>query len=168
MAATLVAFVVVRVGIAQLVRSHYVAPLMKTTHDLNAVGSQADPTAWWLGFPNYYDSTGAPPRQSARSRHWPAELRDSVLPAGRSVLGIRNDRGIDPYRARVADPWLRRLLDHATRELNLLGANPGDLVPEMYRRPPAGVKALKIEPFVRRVREAVRQDKAHQQAGGLE
>jgi ABC-type transport system involved in multi-copper enzyme maturation permease subunit len=58
MAATLVAFVSVRVGIAELVRSHYIAPLVKTTHDLNAVGSQADPTAWWLGFPNYYDSTG--------------------------------------------------------------------------------------------------------------
>ena len=58
MAATLVAFVVVRVGIAELVRSHYIAPLMKTTHDLNAVGTQADPTAWWLGFPDYHDSTG--------------------------------------------------------------------------------------------------------------
>jgi hypothetical protein len=58
MAATLVAFVIVRVGIAELVRSHYIAPLVKTTHDLNAVGNQADPTAWWLGFPNYYDSTG--------------------------------------------------------------------------------------------------------------
>jgi ABC-type transport system involved in multi-copper enzyme maturation permease subunit len=58
MAATLVAFVIVRVGIAELVRSHYIAPLMKTTHDLTAVGSQADPTAWWLGFPNYYDSSG--------------------------------------------------------------------------------------------------------------
>jgi hypothetical protein len=58
MAATLVAFVVVRVGIAELVRSHYMAPLMKTTPDLNAVGSQADPMAWWLGFPDYYDSTG--------------------------------------------------------------------------------------------------------------
>jgi ABC-type transport system involved in multi-copper enzyme maturation permease subunit len=58
MAATLVSFVIVRVGIGELVRSHYIAPLMKTTHDLNAVGSQADPTAWWLGFPDYYDSTG--------------------------------------------------------------------------------------------------------------
>jgi ABC-type transport system involved in multi-copper enzyme maturation permease subunit len=58
MAATLVSFVVVRVGIAELVRSHYIAPLMRNTHDLSAVGSQADPTAWWLGFPDYYDSTG--------------------------------------------------------------------------------------------------------------
>jgi ABC-type transport system involved in multi-copper enzyme maturation permease subunit len=58
MAATLVTFVIVRVGVGELARSHYIAPLMKTTHDLNAVGSQADPTAWWLGFPNYYDSTG--------------------------------------------------------------------------------------------------------------
>ena len=58
MAATLVTFVIVRVGIAELVRSHYIAPLMKTTHDLSAVGSQADPTAWWLGFPDYYDSSG--------------------------------------------------------------------------------------------------------------
>src|SRR5205807_8688149 len=58
MAATLVAFVIVRVGIAELVRSHYIAPIMKTTHDLNAVGIQADPMAWWLGFPVYYDSIG--------------------------------------------------------------------------------------------------------------
>jgi ABC-type transport system involved in multi-copper enzyme maturation permease subunit len=58
MAATLVAFVIARVGIAELVRSHYVAPLMKTTHDLSALGTQSDPTAWWLGFPNYYDSSG--------------------------------------------------------------------------------------------------------------
>ncbi len=27
-------------------------------NDLSAVGSQADHTAWWLGFPDYYDSTG--------------------------------------------------------------------------------------------------------------
>jgi ABC-type transport system involved in multi-copper enzyme maturation permease subunit len=58
MAATLVTFVIVRVGIGELVRSHYIAPLVKTTHNFNAVGSQADPTAWWLGFPNYYDSSG--------------------------------------------------------------------------------------------------------------
>lgn len=58
MAATLVSFVIVRVGIGELARSHYIAPLVKTTHDFNAVGSQADPTAWWLGFPNYYDSSG--------------------------------------------------------------------------------------------------------------
>jgi len=58
MAATLVTFVIVRVGIAELVRSHYLPPLLNTTQDLSAVGSQADPTAWWLGFPDYYDSTG--------------------------------------------------------------------------------------------------------------
>jgi ABC-type transport system involved in multi-copper enzyme maturation permease subunit len=58
MAATLVSFVAVRVGIAELVRSHYIAPLVQKTHDLTAFGSQADPTAWWLGFPDYYDSTG--------------------------------------------------------------------------------------------------------------
>jgi ABC-type transport system involved in multi-copper enzyme maturation permease subunit len=58
MAATLVSFVVVRVGIGELVRSHYIPPLMRSTHDLSAAGSPADPTAWWLGFPNYYDSTG--------------------------------------------------------------------------------------------------------------
>ena len=58
MAATLLSFVAVRVGIGELVRSHYIAPVMKTTHDLSAVGSQVDPTAWWLGFPDYYDSSG--------------------------------------------------------------------------------------------------------------
>lgn len=58
MAATLLSFVAVRVGIGELVRSHYIAPVMKTTHDLSAVGSQVDPTAWWLGFPDYYDSPG--------------------------------------------------------------------------------------------------------------
>jgi ABC-type transport system involved in multi-copper enzyme maturation permease subunit len=58
MAATLVSFVVLRVGIGELARSHYIASVMKTTHDLTALGSQADPTAWWLGFPDYYDSSG--------------------------------------------------------------------------------------------------------------
>lgn len=58
MAATLVTFVIVRVGIGELARSHYIAPVMRSTHDLSAVGNQADPTAWWLGFPNYYDSSG--------------------------------------------------------------------------------------------------------------
>jgi ABC-type transport system involved in multi-copper enzyme maturation permease subunit len=57
MAATLVTFVIVRVGIGELARSHYIAPVMRSTHDLTALGSQADPTAWWLGFPNYYDSS---------------------------------------------------------------------------------------------------------------
>ncbi len=58
MAATLVAFVVIRVGIAELARANYVAPVRLQTTDLTQVGGSTNPTAWWLGTPNFYDSAG--------------------------------------------------------------------------------------------------------------
>jgi ABC-type transport system involved in multi-copper enzyme maturation permease subunit len=57
MAATLVAFVVVRVGIAELVRPHYLAPVPVRTTDFSALGVQAHSTSWWLGA-DYYDAAG--------------------------------------------------------------------------------------------------------------
>jgi ABC-type transport system involved in multi-copper enzyme maturation permease subunit len=60
MAVTLVTFVVVRVGIAELIRPyHYMAPLELKTTNLAALGSQTNPTAWWLdSSPNFYDASG--------------------------------------------------------------------------------------------------------------
>ena len=58
MAFTLVTFVVVRIGIAELVRPHFMAPLRYATHNMGILGIQAKPTAWWLGVPDFYDSAG--------------------------------------------------------------------------------------------------------------
>lgn len=59
MALTLVTFVVVRVGIAELIRPyHFIAPLRLKTSDLTALSAQANPTAWWLDSPNFYDASG--------------------------------------------------------------------------------------------------------------
>lgn len=58
MAVTLVAFVIVRVGLAEVARPNYLAPLAYSTHDLRTYNSAANPTAWWLDQPNYYDSAG--------------------------------------------------------------------------------------------------------------
>jgi hypothetical protein len=58
MAVTLVAFVVVRVGLAEIARENYMKPVLYTTHDLSQVQGGANPTAWWLGQPIYYDAAG--------------------------------------------------------------------------------------------------------------
>jgi ABC-type transport system involved in multi-copper enzyme maturation permease subunit len=58
MAITLVTFVIVRIGIAELVRPHFMAPLRYATHNMATLGIQAKPTAWWLGLPDFYDSAG--------------------------------------------------------------------------------------------------------------
>jgi len=58
MAVTLVAFVVVRVGLAEIARPMYVAPLAYKSVDLNAYNGDVYPTAWWLDNPGYYDSAG--------------------------------------------------------------------------------------------------------------
>jgi hypothetical protein len=58
MAVTLVAFVVVRVGLAEIARPAYMAPELYTTHDLSQYNPAANPTAWWLNQPNFYDSAG--------------------------------------------------------------------------------------------------------------
>lgn len=58
MAVTLVAFVVVRVGLAEIARPMYVAPLAFKSVDLNGYNGAIYPTAWWLDNPGYYDSAG--------------------------------------------------------------------------------------------------------------
>jgi len=58
MAVTLFAFVVVRIGLAQIARPNYMTAVVYTTHDLAGYNSAAYPTAWWLDPPSYYGSSG--------------------------------------------------------------------------------------------------------------
>lgn len=58
MAITLVAFVAVRVGLAEIARPMYMAPMAYSTPDLNAYNPATLPTAWWIDDPSYYDSAG--------------------------------------------------------------------------------------------------------------
>ena len=58
MAATLVAFVVVRVGLAEIARPNYFPPLVYSTHDLATYNPAVYPTAWWLDEASNYDSAG--------------------------------------------------------------------------------------------------------------
>ena len=60
MAVTLVAFVVVRIGIAELARPIYETPLAYTTHDMSQFNSPplGYPSAWWIDQPSFYDSSG--------------------------------------------------------------------------------------------------------------
>ena len=58
MAVTLVTFVVVRVGLAELARPNYMAPLLYKAHDLPTDILAANPSAWWMGQPEYYDAAG--------------------------------------------------------------------------------------------------------------
>ena len=55
MAVTLVAFVVVRIGIAELARPYYIAPLLYRSTDLNR-GFPG--TQWWIGQAVYHDAAG--------------------------------------------------------------------------------------------------------------
>jgi ABC-type transport system involved in multi-copper enzyme maturation permease subunit len=58
MAVTLVAFVAVRIGLAQIGRPNYISPLVYSVHDRTTYNPAAYPTAWWLDQPSYYDSSG--------------------------------------------------------------------------------------------------------------
>ena len=60
MAVTLVVFVIVRIGIAELARPIFEAPLAYTTHDMAKfnVPPPGYPTAWWIDQPSLYDSAG--------------------------------------------------------------------------------------------------------------
>jgi hypothetical protein len=60
MAVTLVAFVAVRIGIAELARPIFQAPLAFTTHDMTHFNMppQGFPSAWWVDDPSLYDSSG--------------------------------------------------------------------------------------------------------------
>jgi ABC-type transport system involved in multi-copper enzyme maturation permease subunit len=56
MAATLLVFVVIRIGIAELARPIYMAPVRYQSHDLSNI--QQPGTAWWLGGPEFHDAAG--------------------------------------------------------------------------------------------------------------
>jgi ABC-type transport system involved in multi-copper enzyme maturation permease subunit len=56
MAATLLVFVVIRIGIAELARPIYMAPVRYRSHDLSNI--QQPGTAWWLGGPEFHDTAG--------------------------------------------------------------------------------------------------------------
>jgi hypothetical protein len=101
MAATLVTFVIARVGIAELARAHYIAPVQLKTSDLSALGQQPGSTAWWLGYPDYYDSAGhllgngtRPSQQVSYAiqyfqpgeRFWAFQTIESALLAGLALL----------------------------------------------------------------------------------
>mgnify|MGYP001182390048 CR=1 FL=1 len=102
MAATLVTFVVLRVGIAELARANYVAPLRFKTTELSQVGSpRGNPTAWWLGNPDFYDSAGhlfrngpgggAQPSYAIQyfqpgARFWAFQTIESAILAGLALL----------------------------------------------------------------------------------
>lgn len=60
MAVSLVAFVVTRVGIAELARAHYLNPVLYKTNDPTALNGVlgADPTGWWLDQPDYHNAAG--------------------------------------------------------------------------------------------------------------
>lgn len=60
MAVTLVLFVIVRIGLAELGRPNYVAPVAFTTHDLNTFSSPpvGFPDAWWVDQASQYDAGG--------------------------------------------------------------------------------------------------------------
>lgn len=60
MAVTLVAFVVVRIGLAELGRPNFVAPLTYTFHNMSnfTYPPPGYPDAWWVDEPTYYDAAG--------------------------------------------------------------------------------------------------------------
>jgi hypothetical protein len=58
MAVTLLAFVVTRIGIAEIARGHYMAPLGVSTQDFTTLDTAAKPTAWWLDQAQYVDGSG--------------------------------------------------------------------------------------------------------------
>lgn len=60
MAATLFAFVVVRIGIAEIARPIYMPPLTYTTHDMANYNfpPRGYASAWWVDQASFYDSSG--------------------------------------------------------------------------------------------------------------
>jgi hypothetical protein len=60
MAVTLVAFVAVRIGLAELGRPNFVAPLAYTFHNMSnfTFPPPGYPDAWWVDDPTYYDAAG--------------------------------------------------------------------------------------------------------------
>jgi hypothetical protein len=60
MAVTLISFVAVRVGLAEVARPNYVSPATYTTHDFTnfSFPPQGYESAWWTDQPTFYDSGG--------------------------------------------------------------------------------------------------------------
>jgi ABC-type transport system involved in multi-copper enzyme maturation permease subunit len=60
MAVTLVAYVVVRIGLAEIARPIYMAPVAYTTHDMSTFSSPPNgyADAWWVDQASIYDSSG--------------------------------------------------------------------------------------------------------------
>ena len=58
MAVMLVAFVVVRIGLAEIARPGYISPLLYSSHDLSIDYAAKNPAAWWLDQPSYHDASG--------------------------------------------------------------------------------------------------------------
>jgi hypothetical protein len=60
MAVTLIGFVFVRIGLAELARPNYTAPLTYTTHEMASFSSPPNgyADAWWIDQPSFYDATG--------------------------------------------------------------------------------------------------------------
>lgn len=102
MAVTLLTFVIVRVGIAELARGNYMTPVRLKTADLSALGPQLHPTAWWLDQPNFYDSAGhlignggpTPGMQASYviqyfqpgDRFWAFQTIESIILAGLALM----------------------------------------------------------------------------------
>ena len=94
MAVTLVAFVVVRIGIAELARPNFMAPLVYRSSNMN-IGVPG--TSWWLGNAEFYDAAGhvVGTRQAASyfveyfqpgDRFWPFQTIESVILAVMALL----------------------------------------------------------------------------------
>lgn len=58
MAVTLVAFVVVRIGLAELARPNFIAPIAYKATTASGFDNTAIPGAWWVDQPAGYDSAG--------------------------------------------------------------------------------------------------------------
>jgi ABC-type transport system involved in multi-copper enzyme maturation permease subunit len=56
MAVTLLAFVIVRIGIAELARPSYMAPVQYRSSDFSNILGPG--TSWWLGGPEFHDAAG--------------------------------------------------------------------------------------------------------------
>jgi hypothetical protein len=57
MAVTLIAFVAVRLGLAEVGRPNYMAPLAYTTQTMS-FPPPGSPSAWWIDQPSFYDAAG--------------------------------------------------------------------------------------------------------------
>jgi hypothetical protein len=86
---TLIGFSITRNVLAMFVRPAYQSPQLFTTHDPNALdkGMGPDPTAWFLGAPEYHDAAGRALNDS--------QVRDLLAHTGnQSAVSYFTDHGI--------------------------------------------------------------------------